>query len=67
MIDAEQLSAEITLKINQRFQVGQAVYRINSITGNVVTARCIFGGELGSTSEFPDSDVVSAIVNQLTN
>ncbi len=67
MIDAEQLSAEITLKINQRFQVGQAVYRINSIKGNVVTARCIFGGELGSTSEFPDSDVVLAIVNQLTN
>jgi hypothetical protein len=67
MIDAKQVSAEITLKINQRFQVGQAVYRINSITDNEVTARCIFRGVLGSTSEFPDSDVVLAIVNQLTN
>jgi hypothetical protein len=44
MDEAQQLRAEITLKINQRFQIGQAVYRINTIMENSVITRCVLGG-----------------------
>ncbi len=55
----------ITLKLKHRFQFDNSVYKIQSITGNEVSAVCIYGEHNGTVRLFNSEDVCSSIISNL--
>jgi hypothetical protein len=59
--------SSIALKVKQRFQFGDAVYHIESISANDVHAICVYGHAKSSVRVFEADDVSRSMMNNFTS
>jgi hypothetical protein len=58
--------SHIELKVKQRFQVHNSVFRIVSVAGNIVEALCVFGPIKGTSRTFNAAEVSSAVLDKIS-
>ncbi len=58
--------SNISLKVKQRFQFRDSVFRITNIDGAEVHAICVYGESKGSVRVFQFDDVIRSMINNFT-
>jgi hypothetical protein len=58
--------SNISLKVKQRFQFRDSVFRITNIDGAEVHAICVYGDSKGSVQVFQFNDVTRSMINNFT-